>query len=71
MSNANVIRRWTEGVVEGGTWRSELVVETSVETGTDEPGYDPIALKELIVRAIALRGEGRPDRIRIVRKGVR
>jgi hypothetical protein len=71
MANGIVIRRWTEWVVEGGTWRSELVVETSVETGMDEPGYDPIALEDLIALAIALRGEGRPDRIRIVPRGVR
>jgi hypothetical protein len=70
MSDAIVIRRWTEWVVEGGTWRSELVVETNVETGADAPRYDPTALEKLIVRT-DIRGESRPDRIRIVPMGAR
>ena len=71
MADALVARCWTEWVVESGTWRSELVVETSVETGTDAVGYDPIALEELILRVNALRAEVCPDRIRIVPKGAR
>jgi hypothetical protein len=71
MSDAIVIRRWTEWVVEGGAWRSELVVGTSVETGTDAPLYDPSALEELILRAMDIRSEARPDRIRIVPIGAR
>ena len=67
MSDA-IVTRWTEWVVEDGKWRSEMVVETSVETGTDAPGYDPTALEELVAVALDLRGAARPDRIRIVPK---
>ena len=55
MSDA-IVTRWTEWVVEDGKWRSEMVVETSVETGTDAPGYDPTALEELVAVALDLRG---------------
>jgi hypothetical protein len=41
-----------------------MVVETNLETGMDAPGYDPTALEKLI--AVAMRGEARTDRIRVV-----
>jgi hypothetical protein len=68
MADAVVTRYWTEWVLEGPDWKSELVVETSLETTPGAANFSRSAIEEVASGAMHGLGGVEHHRIRIVPK---
>ena len=62
----NITHAWIEWVIEDGEHKTELVIETNLETRPDASGFDEASFNSMVEAAVASFANSGHERVRVI-----